>query len=65
MRNPCTNLTIIIIPIIQKRREEGFSSSSRSFKDISLSLHEGKIVAKISAIMKTKRMLKITIETGF
>jgi hypothetical protein len=32
---------------------------------MSLSLHEGKILARISATIKRKRILKIATDTGF
>jgi hypothetical protein len=54
-----------MIPIIQKSKDDGSSSSSRSLSEVSLSLHEGNIVARMSARIKTNRMLKITTETGF
>ena len=55
----------MIIQIIQTSNEEGDSSSSRSFKEMSLSRHDGKMIARISAKTKSVRMLKITIDTGF
>ena len=54
-----------MIPIIQNSRDDGSSSSSRSFTAISLSLHDGKMVAKMSATIKSDRTLKIVIDTGF
>lgn len=59
------SFTIMIIPIIQRSNDVGSSSSSRSFMVISLSLHEGKILARMSDIIKIKRILKIAIDTGF
>ena len=65
MMNACINFTMIIILTIQIRRDLGSSSSSSNFREMSLSLHEGKKLAKISAMIKIKSMLKITIDTGF
>lgn len=55
----------MIIPMIQRRSDDGSSSSSKSFTAINLSLHDGKIEAKISAMMKSPSTLKIVMDTGF
>lgn len=51
--------------MIQIRRDDGFSSSSRSFTDTRASLHGLKSDAMIREITSMIRMAKIVIETGF
>ena len=65
MRNACTIFTKMIIPIIQKRREEGSSSSSRSFMRTSTSRVLGEKIASMSERITSERIPKIVIETGF
>lgn len=54
-----------MIPTIQKRRDEGFSSSSRSFIFIRMSRTEGEIIAILRATITLLKRTKMVIETGF
>jgi hypothetical protein len=65
IRNACTNFTIITIPIIQTRRDDGASSSSRSLIETSASRVFGEKIAMISAITMSVRIPKMDADTGF
>lgn len=64
-RYACVNFTKIITPKIQRRSDEGRSSSSRNLIRTRTSLHESKSDAKIREIMSAVKIKKIVILSGF
>ena len=65
MINACITFTRTIIPTIQMRSDDGFSSSSSNFILTSASRTEGDMIAIASEIITRLKMPKMVSETGF